>query len=75
MHLIPLLAGSARSNAKKREKKRTKGEEERRKNRSRQRAKPSTPTLAKDAIIGEGEQNEKQKIEHKKESESTIQLP
>ena len=42
-----------------------------------QKAKPSTPTLAMGALIGEEEQNEKQKKEHKKEtrSASSTQLP
>ena len=58
-------AGSARNNAKKRDK------ERRKKNGSVQKAKPSTPTQEIDARMGEEEKNRKQKEEQKKKTERT----
>ena len=50
----------------KRQEEKNKGRRRRRKNGSGQRGKPSTPTQAIDALIGEEEQNGKQKEEQKK---------
>ena len=68
----PVTVGSARNNAKKRDKK-----ERMEKNGSGQKAKPSTPTQAIDARMGEEEKNRKQKEGQKKEAESgpPTQLP
>ena len=63
---------------RKRDKKeRTKKGDERRKNGLAQRVKPSNPTLAIDALIGEEEQKRKQKEEQNKETGSGFptQLP
>ena len=72
---IPYLAtaGSARNNAKKRDKK----EKRKRKNGSGLRAKPSTPTQVIDARMGEEEKSSNQKEEQKKETGNwpTKQLP
>ena len=69
--MYPATAGSAHNNAKKREKK-----EKKKRNGLGQRVKPSTPTQAIDARIGEEEKNRKQE-EKKKETVSgpSTQLP
>ena len=61
----PTTAWSTRSNAKK---ERTKEGEERWNNGQGKKAKPSTPTLVIDALIGEKEQSGKQKEEQKKQT-------
>ena len=63
----PATAGSARNNAKKRDKK-----ERTKKNGSGQKAKPSTSTQAIDAHMGEEEKNIKQKKKQKKETGSGL---
>ena len=66
----PATACSARNNAKKiKKKEKTKEGEERKKTGLGQRAKPSISTLGTDVLIGEEEQNKKQKEDRRKKQE------
>ena len=80
-YLIPPLWGQCASMPRKQRRRKDKWEERRNRKGSRQRTQPPTLTWANDVLIGDGEQNGKQKKEEKKRNSNldprpaTMELP